>query len=97
MIVPEFGSKCVCVSCAARFYDMTRVPAVCPKCQTAQPPVKPRAAYPASRGAVRSRQPVAAAEVVVEAEVDAELPEEVEEDEVGEDVPEAEDRVGEEV
>jgi uncharacterized protein (TIGR02300 family) len=94
MVMPEFGSKCVCVSCAARFYDMTRAPAVCPKCQTAQPPPKPRAAYPASRAAPRNRHPVPAAVIPAEAEVDAEVPEEIEEDEadeVVEDVPEAEE------
>ena len=39
---PELGSKRVCVSCAARFYDLTRQPAVCPKCNTAQPAEQPR-------------------------------------------------------
>jgi uncharacterized protein (TIGR02300 family) len=95
MVMPEFGCKCVCVSCAARFYDMTRVPAICPKCQTAQPPPKPRAAYPASRAAPRTRQPMPVAAVIpAEAESDAELPEEVEEDDVDdvvEDIPEAEE------
>ena len=42
MAKPELGSKRVCVSCAARFYDLTRQPAVCPKCNTAQPAEQPR-------------------------------------------------------
>jgi len=36
---PELGTKCVCASCAARFYDLSRSPAVCPKCGATQPPV----------------------------------------------------------
>ena len=42
MAKPELGSKRVCVSCAARFYDLTRQPAVCPKCSTEQPAEQPR-------------------------------------------------------
>ena len=42
MAKPELGSKRVCVSCAARFYDLTRQPAVCPKCNTEQPAEQPR-------------------------------------------------------
>ena len=42
----ELGTKRTCVSCATRFYDMTKVPAVCPKCGTEQPPevIRPRRA-----------------------------------------------------
>ena len=42
MAKPELGTKRVCVSCAARFYDLTRRPAVCPRCSTEQPPEQPR-------------------------------------------------------
>ena len=42
MANPELGTKRVCVSCGARFYDLTRKPAVCPKCETAQPAEQPR-------------------------------------------------------
>ncbi len=31
---PERGVKRTCQSCEARFYDMTRSPAICPKCGT---------------------------------------------------------------
>lgn len=34
----ELGTKWVCVACRTRFYDLTKFPAVCPKCRTAQPP-----------------------------------------------------------
>jgi len=32
MAKPEWGVKRTCPSCGARFYDLTRNPAVCPKC-----------------------------------------------------------------
>ncbi len=43
MAKPELGTKRVCVSCGARFYDLTKTPAVCPKCGTEQPAEQPRA------------------------------------------------------
>ncbi len=42
MAKPELGTKRVCVSCGARFYDLVRQPAVCPKCSSEQPPEQPR-------------------------------------------------------
>lgn len=42
MAKPELGTKRVCVSCATRFFDMTKQPAVCPKCATEQPTEQPR-------------------------------------------------------
>ena len=39
---PELGSKRVCVACGARFYDLQKTPAVCPKCGTEQPADVPR-------------------------------------------------------
>lgn len=96
MITPELGRKCVCVSCAARFYDLTRTPAVCPKCGTAQPPPKARV-YAPPRGGLRTRYavpvvPVIPAEVEVEADIEA-----AEEDEDEEDAAEVEEGVAEEV
>jgi uncharacterized protein (TIGR02300 family) len=37
MVKPELGNKRICVACSTRFYDLTRSPAVCPKCGTEQP------------------------------------------------------------
>jgi uncharacterized protein (TIGR02300 family) len=37
MTKPELGTKRVCVACGARFYDLTKLRAVCPKCGTEQP------------------------------------------------------------
>jgi uncharacterized protein (TIGR02300 family) len=42
MAKPELGTKRVCVACSARFYDLTRAPAVCPKCGVEQPLDQPR-------------------------------------------------------
>ena len=42
MVKPELGTKRVCVSCGTRFYDLTKSPAVCPKCGTEQPIEQPR-------------------------------------------------------
>ncbi len=59
------GSKRVCTSCAARFYDLTRAPAVCPKCGHEQPLDLPRVSRPV-RGLPPDRRFRKA--VVVEAE-----------------------------
>jgi uncharacterized protein (TIGR02300 family) len=42
MAKPELGTKRVCGACGARFYDLTKVRAVCPKCGTEQPIEQPR-------------------------------------------------------
>lgn len=42
MVKVELGTKRVCVSCGARFYDLIKIPAVCPKCSTEQPAEQPR-------------------------------------------------------
>ncbi len=42
MAKPELGTKRVCVACSTRFYDLTKSPAVCPKCGTVQPVEQPR-------------------------------------------------------
>ena len=34
MAKPELGSKRQCMSCGAKYYDLNREPAVCPKCGT---------------------------------------------------------------
>jgi uncharacterized protein (TIGR02300 family) len=42
MAKPDLGLKRTCVSCAAKFYDMAKQPAMCPKCGTEQPAEQPR-------------------------------------------------------
>jgi len=45
---PELGLKRQCMSCGAKFYDLNRDPAVCPKCGTVfQATALSRAAAPA--------------------------------------------------
>ncbi|GAB6966634.1 hypothetical protein JCM25156A_06710 [Komagataeibacter kakiaceti JCM 25156] len=46
MAQPNLGTKRVCVSCSARFYDLDRNPAVCPKCGAEQPVEAPRVRRP---------------------------------------------------
>jgi uncharacterized protein (TIGR02300 family) len=36
----ELGEKQVCPNCGAKFYDLTRRPATCPKCQTSFDPAE---------------------------------------------------------
>ncbi len=42
MAKPELGTKRICVACSAKFYDLCKTPAVCPKCNTEQPAEQPR-------------------------------------------------------
>ncbi|SHI96173.1 TIGR02300 family protein [Roseomonas rosea] len=58
MALAELGLKRTCVACGARFYDLTKSPAVCPKCGTEQPAEQPRprrAAAPLPEEKVRKR------------------------------------------
>jgi len=62
MALAELGLKRTCVACGARFYDLTKTPAVCPKCGTEQPAEQPRArraAAPLPDEKVRKRQAAA--------------------------------------
>jgi uncharacterized protein (TIGR02300 family) len=46
---PELGTKRVCASCGAKYYDLARDPIVCPKCGTVyQAVTSARAAAPAA-------------------------------------------------
>ena len=89
MVKPELGLKRSCVACGTRFYDLARVPAVCPKCGTEQPAEQPRlrraAATPIPDEKLKKRAAVAEVEGE-ELEV-----EDVETDEAIEDAEELED------
>ena len=55
MAKPELGLKRQCMSCGAKFYDLNKDPAVCPKCGTAyQATAMSRAAAP---GVARAAPP----------------------------------------
>ena len=80
MVKPELGLKRLCVSCAARFYDLGRAPAVCPKCGTEQPVAQPRVRR--SGNVVELRKPKKPP-VADDAEADAETETEGDEAEEG--------------
>jgi uncharacterized protein (TIGR02300 family) len=63
---PELGAKQICPNCQAKFYDLGRRPAVCPKCATAFDPEE----------AVRSRR-MRARSTVPDYEADDEKPAQV--------------------
>jgi len=91
MAKPELGLKRVCVSCGTRFYDLTRSPAICPKCATEQPAEQPRlrrSAAPVTPVDDKLKKRAAAAPEAEGEEVELE---DVETDEAIEDTEELED------
>ena len=56
MVKPEWGTKRMCLSCGAKFYDLLKEPIICPKCETEFEPAasKPR------RSRVQAARPAAA-------------------------------------
>ena len=89
MVKPELGTKRVCVSCNARFYDLQKTPAVCPKCSTEQPADQPRARR-AGGNVVEDKRPKKPP-VADDVDVEAEPAEEEAEEDVLEDASELED------
>src|SRR5919202_2535662 len=85
---PEWGTKRICPSCGARYYDLLRDPVVCPKCSTPFDPeafLKARRSRPAAP-VEKELEPVGADEIDPDLEADeVEDVEAVEEEE--EDVP----------
>jgi uncharacterized protein (TIGR02300 family) len=81
MAKPELGTKRVCVACGTRFYDLTKSPAVCPKCGTEQPVEQPR---PRRTGGnvVEDKRPKKPAPAPEDADVEVEGVEDVEEEDV---------------
>ena len=92
MAKPELGTKRVCVACGARFYDLTKVRGVCPKCGTEQPIEQPRP--PRAGGNVleerRPKNPASAPDME-EAQIEEEGVEEEGEETLIEDADELED------
>ncbi len=88
----ELGTKRICVACGARFYDLGKSPAACPKCGTEQPieQLKPRRG---GGGNVveekRVKKPVPSS--AEDADVEVESIEETEEEDVLEDASDLED------
>ncbi len=93
MAKPELGNKRVCVSCNTRFYDLTKVPAVCPKCGTEQPLDQPKLRRPVGNLTAEDRRPKKAP-VVDPDDADTEVEpaeDEAEADEVAEDADDLDD------
>ena len=67
MAKPELGSKRLCGSCGAKFYDLNKDPIVCPKCHAVM--------EPASVNARGRPEPVAGARAAAAPEVEVAAPE----------------------
>ena len=86
MAKPEWGTKRICLSCGARFYDLNHDPITCPACSTVLDPVaqsRPRRARPAAKLAAVAAvvDPEEVAVVEPDEEVEAELEADLEDDE----------------
>lgn len=82
MAKAELGNKRVCVACSAKFYDLGKQPAICPKCATEQPAEQPRLRR-AVGNLIEARRPKAAPVPGLE---DADVEVEVADDDADEDV-----------
>ena len=94
MARPEWGTKRICPSCGARYYDLMREPVMCPKCDTPFDPeafLKSRRARPAAP-VEKELEPVGADELDTELETEeAEIAEEEDEEEEAVPLEEAEE------
>ena len=68
MAKPELGSKRLCASCGAKFYDLNKTPIACPKCGTPFE-VVPVTTRPRLDKRAASREPEVEAEEVQGAEL----------------------------
>jgi uncharacterized protein (TIGR02300 family) len=89
MAKPELGEKHTCISCGARFFDLGKNPAVCPKCETEQPAEQPRLkrASPMPEEAKKIVKPV----VVDPDEVDVEVVDDEADEDILEDADDLDD------
>jgi uncharacterized protein (TIGR02300 family) len=92
MAKPELGHKRICVSCASKFFDLGKQPAVCPKCSTEQPAEQPRLRRSPGNVPDSQRRPKPAPVPGLEgAEVEVEVEEDDAEEDVLEDTSDLED------
>ena len=82
MAAPELGTKQICPGCEAKFYDLNRRPATCPKCDHTFEPEDEVAL--SARAKVKSKEPVPAAGKEADEEEAAEEAVTTDEDEDGE-------------
>ena len=74
MAKPELGTKRLCASCGAKFYDLNKSPVLCPKCETVfVPPVLARARPEPPVVASKPPAPAPVPEVVVPETPEAEF------------------------
>jgi len=66
----DLGTKRLCASCGAKFYDLTKQPIVCPKCETVFHPVVMSTRARPERATVVPLAPEAVAEVPETADVE---------------------------
>ena len=90
MAKPELGTKRVCVSCGAKFYDLAKAPAICPKCGAEQPADLPRPRRTGGNVAEEKRVKKPAPDID-DGEVEAEVADEDEAEDVLEDTSDLED------
>ncbi len=90
MVKPELGQKRICVSCSTRFYDLTKSPAICPKCGTEQPIEQPRLRRGGNVAELKKPKKAAATDEV-DAEVEVEAADDEAEDGVLEDTSDLDD------
>lgn len=90
MAKPELGLKRVCVACGARFYDLQKSPAICPKCGTEQPIEQPRPRRP-SGNVVEDKRPKKPAPGIEDGGIEIEAGEDEVEEDVLEDTSDLED------
>ena len=92
MAKPELGLKRTCVNDGVRFYDLNKVPAVCPKCGTEQPIEQPRLRR-AGGNVVEEKRAIkkAPAPGIEDADTDVEVADEEEAEDVLEDTSDLED------
>lgn len=91
MAKPELGMKRVCVACGARFYDLSRSPAICPKCNTEQPVEQPRPRRTGGNLVEEKRPKKMPAPGLDDAELEVESTEDESEEDVLEDASDLED------
>jgi uncharacterized protein (TIGR02300 family) len=90
MAKPELGEKRTCVSCGARFFDLGKEPAVCPKCGTDQPAEQPRLKRAAPMPEEQQKK-VAKPVAVDPDDVDVEVPDDADDEDILEDTDDLDD------
>ena len=94
MAKPEWGTKRICQSCSAPFYDLQRSPIVCPKCAAVFDPeaiLKSRKLKGAEPPAEPVKKVIKDPEDILDAEDDEEVPSVADDDTVLEDASDLDD------